>query len=301
MAMYDSKSGVSPDVDAIFATSWETAYPVFLDASDAKRFYFVQDFEPAFYPVGTESLLAENTYRFGFHGITAGGWLEQKLHDEFGMPTDRFDFAVDHSVYSLTNRSARNEIFFYARPTTARRGFELGIMALERFAQARPDITINLAGWDVSEYDIPFAHNNLAGVEVGRLSDLYNRCAAALVVSATNMSLLPPLELLAAGTAPVVNDAPNNRLVSDNPLHRVRARFTGRDGRAPGRNRRPSRRTSPLRGDGGFGGEPQLGRFRRSVRRRARTGDAWLGRWSSVRTASSAHIWSTGSIGLVTK
>jgi glycosyltransferase involved in cell wall biosynthesis len=31
------------------------------------------------------------------------------------------------------------------------------------------------------------------------------------------MSLLP-LELLACGTIPIVNDAPNNRLVSDNPF-----------------------------------------------------------------------------------
>jgi hypothetical protein len=31
------------------------------------------------------------------------------------------------------------------------------------------------------------------------------------------MSLLP-LELLSCGTIPVVNDAPNNRLVSDNPF-----------------------------------------------------------------------------------
>lgn len=36
-------------------------------------------------------------------------------------------------------------------------------------------------------------------------------------MSLTNMSLLP-LELLAAGVIPVVNDGANNRLVSDNPF-----------------------------------------------------------------------------------
>jgi len=35
-------------------------------------------------------------------------------------------------------------------------------------------------------------------------------------MSLTNLSLLP-LELASCGTIPVVNDAPNNRLVSDNP------------------------------------------------------------------------------------
>ncbi|WP_185202542.1 glycosyltransferase [Glaciihabitans sp. INWT7] len=216
MEMLDRRKGVDDSVQAIFATGWETAYPAFLDKSTARRFYFVQDFEPGFYPLGSESILAENTYRFGFHGITAGGWLSQKLHDEYGMKTDHFDFAVERSLYSVTNTSPRTEIFFYARPVTPRRGFEIGIMALEEFAARKPEITINLAGYDVSRWKIGFPHKNLAGVDVPALNEIYNRCAAGLVISATNMSLLP-LELMSAGVAPVVNDAPNNRLVSDNP------------------------------------------------------------------------------------
>lgn len=216
MEMYDSSRGVDASVDAIFATGWETAYPAFLDASTARRFYFVQDFEPGFYPLGSESILAENTYRFGFHGITAGGWLSHKLATEYGMRTDHFDFAVDTSTYFVTNEERRHEIFFYARPVTHRRGFELGVMALEQFARERPDITITLAGWDVTNWDLKFRHQNLSGVDVPRLNEIYNRSAAGLVISASNMSLLP-LELMASGVAPVVNDAPNNRLVSDNP------------------------------------------------------------------------------------
>lgn len=217
MEMYDRDKGVADDVQALFATGWETAYPAFLDRSAARRFYFVQDFEPFFYPVGSESMLAENTYRFGFHAITAGGWLSHKLHADYGMPTDYFDFAVDHGMYRLTNREPRTEIFFYARPTTARRGFELGVMALAEFAKEKPDHVINFAGWDVARWDIPFAYKNLSGVNLGDLSDIYNRCAAGLVLSGTNMSLLP-LEIMAAGVVPVVNDAPNNRMVSDNPF-----------------------------------------------------------------------------------
>lgn len=216
MEMYDRDAGVDPSVQAIFATGWETAYPSFLDKSTAKRFYFVQDYEPAFYPDGSESILAENTYRFGFHAITAGGWLSHKLHTEFGMPADHFDFAAESSNYYVTNTGRRNEIFFYARPVTPRRGFELSVMALEEFARKRPEITINLAGYDVSRWSLSFPHNNLAELDLSQLNEIYNRCAAGLVISATNMSLLP-LELMAAGVAPVVNDAPNNRLVSDNP------------------------------------------------------------------------------------
>jgi glycosyltransferase involved in cell wall biosynthesis len=217
MKMYDSESIVDAGVDALFATSWETAYPAFLDKSRARRFYFVQDFEPSFYPDGSESMFAENTYRFGFHAITAGGWLSHKLANDYGMRTDHFDFAVDHELYSLSHLGPRNEIFFYARPSTPRRGFEMGILALEEFARQRPDIVINLAGEAIDSGSVPFAFNALSLMNLSDLGRLYNRCAAGLVISASNMSLLP-LELVACGAVPVVNDAPNNRMVTDNPF-----------------------------------------------------------------------------------
>lgn len=201
--------------DAIFATGWETAYPVFNEKTDARKMYFVQDFEPYFYPMGTDYILAENTYRFGFYGITAGGWLSQKLTQEYGMRCDYYDFGAEPTLYHYNNKEERKEVFFYARPVTERRGFELGIMALQIFHERMPDYTINLAGWDVSDYDIPFPYANHKTMKLKELSDLYNRCATALVISLTNMSLLP-LELLACGTIPVVNDGVNNRLVSNN-------------------------------------------------------------------------------------
>jgi O-antigen biosynthesis protein len=200
----------------IFCTSWETAYPAFNSTLEAKRFYFVQDFEPYFYPVGSLSVLAENTYKFGFYGVTAGGWLAQKLRTDYGMATDSFNFGNDSNLYSLTNQGPRQEIFCYVRPYTERRGFELAVMALDLFHKQHPDFIINLAGWDVSDYDIPFPYNNLKTLELKELNALYNRCAAGLVISLTNMSLLP-LELLGSGVIPVVNDGDNNRLVSDNP------------------------------------------------------------------------------------
>lgn len=207
--------GEMEPADAIFATGWETAYPVFNSQLTAKRFYFVQDFEPFFYPVGSEYVLAENTYRFGFHGVTAGGWLANKLSEEYGMKTDNYEFGADSTVYEYRNRKRRKEIFFYARPVTARRGFEIGIMALTNFHNRHPEYKINLAGWDVRDYEIPFPYENLMSMPLDELSEVYNRSAAALVISLTNMSLMP-LELLSCGTIPIVNDAPNNRLVSNN-------------------------------------------------------------------------------------
>lgn len=209
---FDKKAG---DADIVFATGWETAYPVFNLKTEGHKMYFVQDFEPYFYPIGTDYILAENTYRFGFFGIAAGGFLERKLSHDYGMRTVHYDFGANKKIYKVINRNERKDIFFYARPVTERRGFDLGIMALEIFHKKMPNYTIHFAGWDVSEWDIPFPYINHGAVNISELPDIYNQCAAALVISLTNMSLLP-LELLASGTIPVVNDGDNNVLVSNN-------------------------------------------------------------------------------------
>lgn len=214
---YYPADGIPADVQALFATDWPTAYRSYRDTSRARRFYFVQDFEPLFYPMGSEAVLAENTYRFGFFGITAGHWLATKLSRDYGMPAVGYDFGSESRNYSFKNVERRRDVFFYARPETARRGFELGVMALDLFARDRPDNRIVLAGQDVRKLTIPFRYENPGNVQVGELNELYNRCAAGLVLSLSNMSLLP-LELLTAGVIPVVNDGENNRMVSDNPF-----------------------------------------------------------------------------------
>jgi glycosyltransferase involved in cell wall biosynthesis len=205
------------DADALIATAWQTAYPVFAAATTATKLYFVQDFEPSFHPVGTEAVLAESTYRFGLTGITAGRWLSEKLAAEYGMPCGAFEFGSDPGRYALTNHGPRRKVVFYARPGASRRGFELGVFALTLFHRRNPDCPIHFVGsTDAAAYRLPFpvVHEGILTAE--RLNALYNESAAALVMSLTNMSLLP-LELLSAGCVPVVNDGPNNRLVSDNP------------------------------------------------------------------------------------
>src|SRR5690606_42053244 len=71
-------------------------------------------------------------------------------------------------------------------------------------------------GAELTGLAIPCPHVNLPGLSVAELGPIYSRCAAGLVRSFSNLSL-PPLELLAAGTIPVLNDAANNRQVSDHP------------------------------------------------------------------------------------
>lgn len=199
--------------DVVFATGWETAYPVFNMDVNAHKFYFVQDYEPLFYGTGSKSVLAQNTYRFGFYGITAGAWLTQQVSQLYSMEADYFDFGADLEIYHPNgNVKKKKQICFYARPVTERRAFEIGVMALMLFHRKHPDYEIVMFGWDVSDYDIPFPYKNMGVVNHEQLAKIYQESVACLVLSLTNASLLP-LELLASGCIPVMNDGDNNRLV----------------------------------------------------------------------------------------
>lgn len=204
------------DAHAVVATAWSTAYPVFNSRCAGKRFYFVQDFEPSFYPVGSLNFLAENTYRMRFHAITAGAWLAKKLRDEYGMASDSFNFGCDTARYKRLGVT-RSGVVFYARPEAARRGFELGVMALEVLAARRPDIQLHFYGRKMGR--LPFGFHNHGHVTPDELNEIYNRCYAGLSLSLTNVSLVPH-EMLAAGCIPVVNEGIQNRIVLDNPYVR---------------------------------------------------------------------------------
>lgn len=193
--------------DIMFATSWHTAYPLYNADISAKKCYFVQDFEPFFDAVGTYSTLAENTYKFGFYGIAMGHWLAEKLTKDYGMKASGFDLGITSGEYYQKPEGVkRNKVVFYARPVTPRRGFELGVLALEIFHKAHPEYEIHFVGWDTSRYNIPFEYVNHGILSIKELNDLYNECAAGLVLSFTNISLLP-LELYASGCVPVMNKA----------------------------------------------------------------------------------------------
>lgn len=217
--VHEVRSGMAP-ADAVVATSWPTAYPVYNDPCAGKRFYLVQDFEPWFYPVGGLSALAENTYRMGFHAITAGRFLAEKLASEYGMRSAPFAFGCDTQTYHRLDAMRRDGVVFYAKPGAPRRAFELGIMALELLMRRNSDLTVHFYG--ESTKGLPFPYVNHGVVRPEQLNDIYNRCFAGLSLSMTNVSLVP-YEMLASGCIPVVNEARHNRIVLDNPHVRYAA------------------------------------------------------------------------------
>ena len=181
-----------------------------------RRFYLVQDFEPAFHPAGSTAMMAESTYRFGFHGVTAGRWLAERLRADYGMRADHFDFGRDLD-YSLDARRVPRRrgpgSACTAAPETPRRAFELAVLTLELL---RASLTLKSRFTSSGARCRPAVRRDGHGLlRPDGLNALYNRCVAGLVLSATNVSLVPH-EMLAAGCIPVVNDAEHNRIVLDN-------------------------------------------------------------------------------------
>lgn len=200
--------GVVPSAAASIATSWQTAYAVKNLIALTHKCYFVQDYEPWFYPAGSEYALAEQTYRFGFHGFTAGSWLSTLLSREFDMSTTALGFSFDRALYKPypKDNTIHKRVFFYVRPPTARRAFDLGVLVLAELVRRIPDITVVMAGWDVHHYTFPFACDHAGLKNPEQLAELYSSCDAALVLSLSNLSLLP-LEIMACGVPVVSNRA----------------------------------------------------------------------------------------------
>lgn len=188
---------------ATVATSWITAYFVRNFQNTISKFYFIQDFEPHFYAHGSEYSFAENTYTFGFRGITAGDWLRDIAREQYGMKAMSFHFSYDRKIYQPKDKpDERPRVFFYARPVTPRRDWELGVLALNELYRRMPELEVVFAGWDVSTYDIPFPHRNMGVVSMETLAELYSLCDLCLVISSTNLSLVP-LEVMGCGRVAV--------------------------------------------------------------------------------------------------
>lgn len=198
----------APPAHITIATAWMTAYDVRRFQSTRHRCYFVQDLEMLFSAAGSASAFCEATYGFGFEGITAGGWLEKKLANDYGMRTHSVGFSCDRSIYwPRPRQDAKRKILFYGRPSSERRAFELGILVLEQVCKTHDDVEVVFAGGRLDEYEIPFKHRCVGILDFDGLALLYSECDVALVLSMTNLSLLP-LELMACGVPLVSNRAP---------------------------------------------------------------------------------------------
>lgn len=189
------------------ASSWETAYPVRDFSACRRKIYFVQDFEPSFFPASTAHMLAEATYGFGFDCFCAGPWLAQQMRT-YTNRAEYFDLAYDPEVYFAEPKSyQKRRVVFYARQETPRRGTELGLLALALLKASYPETEIVVFGSNDLRYEPPFEFTSAGILSERELGELYRSATVGLSVSLTNYSLIPQ-EMLACGLPVVEMDLP---------------------------------------------------------------------------------------------
>ena len=212
---YTVKLGhVFAECDILIATFWPTAYNVYNFKHAKKKVYFVQDFEPYFYPMGTEYVLSEKTYTLGLNHITVFPWLPPFLKKKYNAHADYFLPPINRKTYRRKNKNENKtiRILFYARPDQPRRCYDLGIQALSLVSEKEKDVEIVTFGYDkLDSSKIPFKHTNKKSLPtLEDLADLYNSADIGVVFSTTNPSLLS-FEMMACGCPVIDLDIESNR------------------------------------------------------------------------------------------
>jgi glycosyltransferase involved in cell wall biosynthesis len=202
--------------DIILATGWQTVARVCAAAGFAERAYFVQDYEPSFYAVGSQYLAAENTYHHDLACICASPWLAATLHDQFGRWTRHFWLAFDTKFYFPPQmpraENAVLRIAVYARTCTARRSVELALLALEHLAAQGVVFHADLFGDVIEATRAPFPCTLHGVLDAEGLANLYRSCDLGICFSTTNYSLAPK-EMMACGLPVLEIDRPSTQAI----------------------------------------------------------------------------------------
>ncbi|WP_405372087.1 MULTISPECIES: glycosyltransferase family 1 protein [unclassified Microbacterium] len=205
------------DLDAVVASAWQTAHVMARRTAElpVERFALLQDYEPDFYARGSLRALAEDSYRFPVENIALGPMVAQRVADELGVACRVIPYGTDRTTYRLLAPASRRQgVVFFAKTGNDRRGYRLGVLALREFQRRAPEVPIDVYGDTMREPGLRVRNHGYLSPDA--LNELYNAAAAGLVLSFTNVSLVPA-ELAAAGAIPVMNDFDGARAVFDNP------------------------------------------------------------------------------------
>ena len=222
---------VSPN-DIFIATAWWTAYSIrpiikwqkeFYNLKDYKKLiYFIQDYEPYFYPWSSKQCCAESTYRMDIP--TIGVFNSKELLEYFDNHNYEFDSKYCFGPVLNDNLKKhliedeeiprKKQIVIYGRPNTARNAFEIINEALIKAFKKIEDYK----EWKIismGEEHIPaFVKNGLIIKSVGKLT--LDEYAKKMEESYLGISLMvsphpsyPPLEMSSFGIKTITNQYEN--------------------------------------------------------------------------------------------
>jgi GT2 family glycosyltransferase/glycosyltransferase involved in cell wall biosynthesis len=213
-----------PYADVSIATLWTTAYAVAHFGRTKRKFYLIQDFEPAFYPAGTAYALSEETYRLGLYGICNTHRL-MAIYRKYGGKGGSFLPAVDREppatavdwrlgAFSGEGRRPLDHdgpvtVFIYARPGHIRNCWELAERSIDQVKRRfGDDVKIVTAGSWARPDDLGRGIDHLGLLDYRETSDLYRRCDMGVALTVSAHPSYMPIELMASGMPVVAFDNP---------------------------------------------------------------------------------------------
>lgn len=199
-----------PPADASVATLWLTAAHLAKAPHHGRKFYLMQDYEPAFYPASSMFALAEETYRLGLYGICNTASMHRIYTESYGGRAIGFVPAVDRAIFHPHGRREKSAdepvtIFAYARDHF-RNCWELVYAALREIKRRHGDrVRIIAAGARYLPSDVEFL--DLGLMDYRATGALYRETDIGVTMQISRHPSYLPLELMASGVAMVAPDS----------------------------------------------------------------------------------------------
>lgn len=222
------------DNDYFIFTGWWTAYCIQTEYQNWKNkelkinpfIYFIQDYEPGFYPWSTKYMLADATYRSEFKQVAIFNSKELKEYfDLWGYDfyqTYVFDPVLNDDLKRALESAGKTfdkkkQILVYGRPNTQRNAFELLVESLRKWVE----IQNNVEEWEI--LSAGELHNKVSLgkgkylTSVGKLSmegyiKILQESYAGISLMVSPHPSYPPLEMSVFGVKVITNTYANKNL-----------------------------------------------------------------------------------------
>lgn len=215
-------SVTSHEGDVWIVTHWTTAHAALVACragliKPTQVLYLVQDYEPGFTPLSTDSVLAQSTYHEGFTLVVNSQPVARALAAQEEVLVDpELVFAPELPVGRLAGLAAARSdsstprVLFYGRPSKPRNLFPLGVAALKVAAAQLPSIPVEWVSAGEPHAPVALAPGHTLS-SLGTLSwDKYfaelGRATVVLSLQASPHPSHPPLEAALSGARAVTND-----------------------------------------------------------------------------------------------
>ncbi|WP_175494342.1 rhamnosyltransferase WsaF family glycosyltransferase [Herbiconiux ginsengi] len=206
----DASLAELPAADAAVATLWLTASHVAKVQGTPRKFYLMQDYEPAFYPASTMFAMAEESYRLGLYGICNTDSMHRIYTEEYKGKATYFTPAVDQGIYNAVDRRTKGDdepvtIFAYARDHF-RNCWEMVYAALSEIKRIHGDgVRIVAAGARYLPESADFIDMGL--LDYRATGAVYRETDIGLTMQISRHPSYLPLELMSSGVPMVAPDS----------------------------------------------------------------------------------------------